>query len=170
MNRIEGGQSQAALLRSGGDVTWGYERESLSTHSFGRRDVYAGMVSALPCSLPHMMNRFYLVAASLLMFAGCAVLDPDPDAVVVRPVATDTACSYSHTLSGSRLFACHCSGCHGTTGTPLVSGVPDFTLHTPEFGRFDTVLDVGPGASPRFPQLDSIARRKLYEYVVMLRK
>jgi mono/diheme cytochrome c family protein len=115
------------------------------------------------------MKHLYLIAA-LLVIAGCAVLDPDPEAVVVNPVAIDTVCSFSHALSGARLFYCHCSGCHGETGRPIVLGVPDLTLRTPAFGRFDTVLNVGPGASPRFPQLDSIARRKLYAFVTTLRK
>jgi mono/diheme cytochrome c family protein len=116
------------------------------------------------------MLRLYPLFFIALLIAGCAIIDPDPEAVVVRPTAPDTSCSYSNTLTGARLFACHCSGCHGDDGRPVLEGVPDMTLRTVSYGHFDTVLTEGPGISPRFPQLDSIARKKLYAFVASLKR
>jgi mono/diheme cytochrome c family protein len=105
---------------------------------------------------------------ALLLFlgggtGGCAILDPNPEAVVAGPAPTDTSAG-----SGEELYLKHCVGCHGTNGVPLDTAVGELRNYSESYLALDTALNTGPGTMPIYPyaKLDSAQRRLIYDYIL----
>jgi mono/diheme cytochrome c family protein len=102
--------------------------------------------------------------------AGCALLDPSPEAEVSGP-ARDRTCDSVASKGGAEIYLCKCIGCHGIGGVAPKNGVRDIDIYadTASFQQFDAILTSGPGTMPRYPDLDSAARRRLYEQMKTFR-
>lgn len=107
-----------------------------------------------------------LATVALALVAGCAVLDPSPEATITKDSSTVPA------LTGEQLYISNCAGCHGLTGAPSDTAiVKDIRDWPGDYAKFDTVMsDNGPGAMPNFPELDQAARRKIFDHIKTLRK
>jgi mono/diheme cytochrome c family protein len=107
---------------------------------------------------PFLLFTFYFL---LLLLPGCTALDPNPEATVTNPPqATDTI-----PQSGEGLYRFYCAGCHGLHGIPTAAGISGIKGYSQPFHAFDSVLTIGPGLMPRFPELDSAQRQRIYDYV-----
>jgi mono/diheme cytochrome c family protein len=94
--------------------------------------------------------------------AGCAIIDPNPDAVIAGPAPLDTTA-----LTGEAIYLKYCVGCHGTNGVPFDTAVTDLRNYTGSFLKLDTTLNTGPGSMPIYPysKIDTALRHLLYEHI-----
>jgi mono/diheme cytochrome c family protein len=107
----------------------------------------------------------YLALSILLAFAGCTVLDPNPGASINRH-SDDTT---SGEMTGQQLYLRDCANCHGLEGTSVDTlTVKSIKGYDRSYEEFDSVMTSGPGAMPRYPQIDSLHRRMLYQYIKTL--
>jgi len=113
------------------------------------------------------MRRIPRILFSLALLAqGCSVLDPSPEAEISRSV--DAVPTDPSKLSGEQLFLNHCTSCHNPDGSPVdPTTITDLRNYAGSYQKFDSVLNQGPGPMPIFPydQLDTLARRKVYDHV-----
>jgi mono/diheme cytochrome c family protein len=107
--------------------------------------------------------RVLLLSATV---TGCALLDPSPEAEVSGPVR-DRTCDSVASKGGAQIYLCKCIACHGIDGDAPGNGVRDIDIYadTASFEKFDAILTTGPGTMPRYPDLDSAARKRLFEYM-----
>jgi mono/diheme cytochrome c family protein len=92
---------------------------------------------------------------ALVLLGGCTILDPNPDAMISQPGA----------VTGRELFLRNCAGCHGIDGVPTDTSVKTLRGWPGDYAKFDSTLTIGPNAMPQFPELDSIARRKIFDHI-----
>lgn len=99
-----------------------------------------------------------LMGALPLLVAACTILDPNPEATIGREGDAPPE-------SGESLYLRNCAGCHGMSGVPTDTSVRTLRGWPGDFARFDSTLTIGPGAMPEFPELDSSARRTIFDHI-----
>lgn len=104
-----------------------------------------------------------ILAGGLFTLSACGLLDPAPDAQILEPERVDCD-DPTATFSGEELYLCECAECHGVNGVPVTEDILDIRDWT-DRARFNESLDLGPGAMPRYPNLDRDERTRLFEYV-----
>ncbi len=97
-----------------------------------------------------------------VLFSACSLLDPSPEATIVRPVELD--CDDLTSLSGMEIYRCQCASCHGIDGEPVTEEITDIRGFAMQ-DKFETALNTGPGTMPEYPEIDSAERQRLFEYV-----
>lgn len=103
-----------------------------------------------------------MLSLATMATAGCtgdasSVIVPQPEEIPVGE-------------SGSALYRAWCSGCHGLAGEPAGNGISDLRDYHGAFSQFDSALTNGPGLMPRYPELDSAQRRRIYDHVLTFRR
>ncbi|MCB0710722.1 MAG: cytochrome c [Ignavibacteriae bacterium] len=96
------------------------------------------------------------------LFSACNLLDPSPEATVVRP--PELNCDDLVPLTGEEIYRCKCASCHGIDGVPATDQITDIRGFTP-FAKFETSLNTGPASMPEFPEIELEERQRLFEYV-----
>jgi mono/diheme cytochrome c family protein len=141
-------ESNEPVMKQSATITIGsLSDRKLRLHGKKRRPTTA---SALAARL--------LCAALLLAFVpGCTILDPNPEATIG---GTDTG-----PVTGEQLFLNYCAGCHGIDGVPSDTSVKTLRGWPGDYATFDSTLTVGPNAMPTFPELDSVARGKIFDHI-----
>lgn len=100
-----------------------------------------------------------------VMFSACDFLDPSPEAIVSESTTTDQECDdIASVRVGSAIYRCECASCHGLDGEPLTEQITDIRNFISS-EKFLASLNNGPASMPAFPQLDSVQRLLLFEYV-----
>lgn len=127
------------------------------------------------------MRQIPLILLAALLFAGCSLVDPSPNAVV-----TNTAPAVRPT-TGQGWYASLCNSCHNLNGSPVSSDVTDLRdyqdslAHNPavpsnvyrgSFATYSKALNEGPGAMPIYSdaELDTEARQLVYDYIKTLHR
>lgn len=120
-------------------------------------------LSVRPCTARRIAAtalQAFVPAALMIatLSAGCG--DSTADILIPKPDTT-----MGEGLSGASLYRFHCSACHGLEGRPLVASSSDLRDYDSAFATFDSVLSVGPGLMPMYPDLDANKRQLIYAHV-----